>query len=68
MNTVFRSSRLLLGALLVHSCLVDPTGKLSQFGAEKIAQQLTQKPAYAKYDEKKLYQEDSLVSVNYLLK
>jgi hypothetical protein len=44
MHPLFGTLRLLLGALLLHSCFIYPACKLGKLGAEKIANQLAQKP------------------------
>jgi hypothetical protein len=45
MHPFFRTLRLLLGALLLHSGLIYPACELGKLGAEKIANQLAQKPS-----------------------
>jgi hypothetical protein len=45
MHTLFGALRLLLSALLLHGCLIHPACELGKLRAEKIANQLAQKPA-----------------------
>lgn len=60
MNPLFGTLRLLLGTLLLHGRLVDPSGELGKFGSKEIANQLAQKPTNTKKYEEKLNQEGSI--------
>ena len=60
MNPLFGTLCLLLGTLLLHGRLVDPSGELGKLGAEKIANQLAQKPTNTKKYEEKLNQVGSI--------
>ncbi|GMQ28007.1 hypothetical protein Aconfl_06500 [Algoriphagus confluentis] len=43
---IFWAGGSLLGPLLFHCCFIHLLGKLSQFGAKKITDQLAKKPSY----------------------